>query len=658
MGIINILDTEISNKIAAGEVVERPASVIKELVENSIDAGAKRISVEIKNGGNTYIKVTDDGKGMQKDDACVAFLRHATSKIQKEEDLDAIFTLGFRGEALSSIGAVAEVDLYTKRREDLQGTHTVCTGGEIVSSEDAAIPDGTTFIVKNLFYNVPARRKFLKKDATEAAYIQDIMTRFIFAHPEISFRLVSNGKPVLTSAGDGNLKSCVYAVYGKDFSASMIDVDYETEYVKVTGLIGGGSLARPNRNYQSFYVNRRYIKSPLMMRALDEGYKNQIMIGKFATAILNIEINPALVDINVHPTKLEVKFSNESDIYSAVYGAVKEALYRIEAPLPKKEKAEAPKNFVGDVAVENAQIKLFENKPIKEEKVIESKKTEVAAPPKEEKPISVFEEKRPLVVEQPKMFERPEFLESKKEESVTKTPKAKEIKQSESFKIEEKAEKEAVPVIEVKEEIKPDVAQKKEVLNAEFDFKLIGQVFDTYIIIECGDEIKLIDQHAAHERLQYEQLKKNLENSKVYSQTLLIAETLNLSAVEMTVFRDNKEFISSIGFDAEEFGQNKVIIRAVPQSYGGDDAQDLFVEILSQLAEFKKEIISEKRQRLLYTIACKSAVKANCKMSDAEQIELVKMVFSLEGINTCPHGRPIVVTYSKKDIEKEFKRIV
>lgn len=650
MGIINILDTEISNKIAAGEVVERPASVIKELVENSIDAGAKRISVEIKNGGNTYIKVTDDGKGMQKDDACVAFLRHATSKIQKEEDLDAIFTLGFRGEALSSIGAVSEVDLYTKRREDLQGTHTVCTGGEIVSSEDAAIPDGTTFIVKNLFYNVPARRKFLKKDATEAAYIQDIMTRFIFAHPEISFRLISNGRAVLTSAGDSNLKSCVYAVYGKDFSSSMIDVDYETEYVKVTGLIGKGSLARPNRNYQSFFVNKRYIKSPLMMRALDEGYKNQIMIGKFATAILNIEINPALVDINVHPTKLEVKFSNESDIYSAVYGAVKEALYRIETPLPKKEKKDEPKNFIGDVAVENSQIKLFEKAEIKEEKVFEPKKTEVTVFSKEEKPLSVFEEKKPLVVEQPKMFENLEFLETKKE----KMPEA------ETKRVEEKATDVPLAVIEEKEQIKPELeaVQEKEVLNAEFDFKLIGQVFDTYIIIECGDEIKLIDQHAAHERLQYEELKKNLENSKVYSQSLLIAETLNLSAVEMSVFRDNLEFISSIGFDAEEFGQNKVIIRAVPQSYGGDDAQDLFVEILSQLAEFKKEIISEKRQRLLYTIACKSAVKANCKMSDTEQIELVKMVFSLEGINTCPHGRPIVVTYSKKDIEKEFKRIV
>ena len=650
MGIINILDTEISNKIAAGEVVERPASVIKELVENSIDAGAKRISVEIKNGGNTYIKVMDDGKGMQKDDACVAFLRHATSKIQKEEDLDAIFTLGFRGEALSSIGAVAEVDLYTKRREDLQGTHTVCTGGEIVSSEDAAIPDGTTFIVKNLFYNVPARRKFLKKDATEAAYIQDIMTRFIFAHPEISFRLISNGRAVLTSAGDSNLKSCVYAVYGKDFSSSMIDVDYETEYVKVTGLIGKGSLARPNRNYQSFFVNKRYIKSPLMMRALDEGYKNQIMIGKFATAILNIEINPALVDINVHPTKLEVKFSNESDIYSAVYGAVKEALYRIETPLPKKEKKDEPKNFIGDVAVENSQIKLFEKAEIKEEKVFEPKKTEVTVFSKEEKPFSVFEEKKPLVVEQPKMFENLEFLETKKE----KMPEA------ETKRVEEKATDVPLAVIEEKEQIKPELeaVQEKEVLNAEFDFKLIGQVFDTYIIIECGDEIKLIDQHAAHERLQYEELKKNLENSKVYSQSLLIAETLNLSAVEMSVFRDNQEFISSIGFDAEEFGQNKVIIRAVPQSYGGDDAQDLFVEILSQLAEFKKEIISEKRQRLLYTIACKSAVKANCKMSDTEQIELVKMVFSLEGINTCPHGRPIVVTYSKKDIEKEFKRIV
>lgn len=602
MGKINLLDSEISNKIAAGEVVERPASVVKELVENSIDAGATRITVEIKNGGNTYIKVSDNGSGMEKDDATVAFLRHATSKISVAEDLDAIYTLGFRGEALSSIGAVAKINLYTKRAEDETGTHTICEGGDIVSAEDAGIPNGTTFIVKNLFYNVPARMKFLKKDATEAGYIQDIMTRFILAHPEIAFTFISNGKPILSSQGDGKLENCVYAVYGKDYATAMILVDFKSEHISVKGLTGKGNTARPNRNYQSFFVNGRYIKSPLIIRAVEEAYKNQVMVGKFPVSILNIEINPQMIDINVHPTKLEVKFSNENEVYRAVYNAVKEALYRIiDIPEIKKEKPIT--NFFRDtISVAKEQIEIKPNIVVKPQT-----KTEV----KTELP----------KVSEPQFFKR-------------------------TF------EKKEEPIKVYKPIIKEEPKEEKNI-----EFKLVGQVFDTYIIIEQDDKMMIIDQHAAHERLKYEEIKKELESSKVYSQPMVVPVVANVTSREMATFKENKEFIASLGFEAEEFDDNSVIIRAVPAAQA-EDVEDLFVEILSKLDENRREVISDKRQRLLYTIACKAAIKANHRLSENEQKALVKNVLNLENINTCPHGRPIIVSMTQKELEKEFKRIL
>lgn len=610
MGKINLLDVEISNKIAAGEVVERPASVVKELVENSIDAGATRITVEIKNGGNTYIKVSDNGSGMEKDDATVAFLRHATSKISVAEDLDAIYTLGFRGEALSSIGAVSKINLYTKRAEDETGTHTICEGGDIVSAEDAGIPNGTTFIVQNIFYNVPARMKFLKKDATEAGYISDIMTRFILAHPEIAFTFISNGKPLLSSQGDGKLENCVYAVYGKDYATSMLLVDFKSEHISVKGLTGKGNTARPNRNYQSFFVNGRYIKSPLIMRAVEEAYKNQVMIGKFPVSVLNIEINPQMIDINVHPTKLEVKFSDENEVYRAVYNAVKEALYRIadipEIKRPEIKREKSVSNFLRDtISVVKEQIEI--------------------------KPQPKVEVKKELPkVSEPQFFER--TFEKKEEPIRVYKPVIEEVK-----KVEEKP-------VEIKEE-------------KNFEFKLVGQVFDTYIIIEQDDKMMIIDQHAAHERLKYEELKKEIENSKVYSQSMVVPVVANLTSNERAVFLENKDFIASLGFDAEEFDEKSVIIRAVPTSQA-EDVENLFIEILSQLDEQRREVISDKRQRLLYTIACKAAIKANHRLSDSEQKELVKKVLELENINTCPHGRPIIVSMTQKELEKEFKRIL
>lgn len=681
MGIINLLDTEVSNKIAAGEVVERPASVVKELVENSIDAGATKITVEIKNGGNTFIKVTDNGCGMEKDDATTAFLRHATSKIKDEDDLNAIYTLGFRGEALSSIGAVSKVDLYTKRRPDELGIHTVCEGGEIISEDDAGIPDGTTFIVKELFYNVPARLKFLKKDATEAGYISDIMTRFVLSHPEISFRFINNGKQLINSYGDGKLLNCIYSVYGKDYASSMIPVSFETENLKVEGMCGKGSTARPNRTYQSFFINGRYIKSPLIMRAVEEAYKNQVMVGKFPVAVLNLEINPAFVDINVHPTKLEVKFSNESMIYQAVYHAVKEALYRI-ADIPKmktfeqvKKEVTAPNHDI--IKGEQLKLELSERHPVKtaDGQVVKTEPTpeqtksniepkKVQSEDSEKRKIELAREELrkafPLDKDNSLKIAAPDFFSDR-----TKPVKASEKPASvpeinnENVSPKNDAEKEVISSNELNcPTDNPQPTAEVPTVKEEKNFRLVGQLFDTYIIIEIDDEMRIIDQHAAHERLNYEDLKKESENRSTYSQGLAIPAVVKLSSTEFPVFEQNTEFISSLGFEAEDYGGGNVIIRSIPNAMVNDDIAETFVEIIQQLADNKREIITEKKERLLYTIACKAAIKANHRLDGKEQTELVKRVLSLENINTCPHGRPIMMTMTKKDIEKNFRRIV
>ncbi len=636
MGKIHVLGTEISNKIAAGEVVERPASVIKELVENSIDAGADVITVEIKKGGAVYMRVSDNGSGMSEDDAKICFLRHATSKITTSEDLDAIYTLGFRGEALSSIGAVAKVSLYTKRRSDMAGICVTCTGGEILSSYDAGTPDGTTVIVEDLFYNTPARLKFLKKDATEAGYITDAMVRFIFAHPEISFRLIIDGKEKLFSPGDNSLENAVYTVYKGDYAKEIIPVSYESDGIKVEGAAGKGTISRPNRNYQSFYVNRRYIKSPLIIRAVEEAYKNQVMIGKYPMAILNITIPPELVDINVHPTKLEVKFSNEKLVYQAVYYAVKNALYS-EAAVPE---VKLDTEFERDGSKEQLNLTDW----------AQSLKKKMGYNPHENHFMksgghNFHASERPTASNH--YVAEPAYV-SKNEEKVEMTPEERALVYgNESENVQKAAENEQKTA---------ENAQK----NTEIDeyFEVAGQVFDTYIIVEKGDDMLIIDQHAAHERLKYEELRRELAAKQIYSQMLFEPEVVNLTGAELGAYKENKDLIDGLGFETEEFGDNAVIVRSAPAGVEAGDIEPLIIELITQADNSKKELITEKNERLLYTIACKSAVKANRKMSTAEMETLVRNVLRLENINTCPHGRPIIIKMSKKELEKEFKRVL
>lgn len=673
MGNISILSTEISNKIAAGEVVERPVSVVKELVENSIDAGSTAITVEIKNGGVSLIRVTDNGSGMTADDAKIAFLRHATSKISTEDDLDAIFTLGFRGEALSSIGAVSRIDLYTKKADEPMGTHVRCYGGEIEACEEAGCPDGTTFEVKDLFFNTPARMKFLKKDSTEGSHISDIMTKYILAYPEISFRFISNGRQQLFSPGDNSLKNSVYTVYGRDYANAMVAVDYTIGRLRVTGMIGKGNLARPNRNFQSYFVNKRYIKSGLLIKAVEEAYKNQIMIGKYPVAVLNIEVNPAFIDINVHPTKLEVKFSEEKAIYELVYYGVKNALYIPD--VPKVEIKQENKNFKADTGeqvnvadlsklIEKQDYKTrfnpFEKKEEPEKKSAPDieKKPEIKPEPVVTKKTEPIRDEitpiKPVEVTEPKKTDVLEgFRAGKKEEApagILREPK--DFGEAASQAVQ-------MPASDNEQQSVPEAQEKK--LEPENNFEevqICGQIFDTYIIASLGEKMLVIDQHAAHERLKFEQIKKSVENKEIFSQMILDPVIVTVSPEELDLYSLNEEIFENLGFEAEVFGVKQIIVRAAPSELDCADVEELFIDLLTQLANNKKDVITAKQERFMYTVACKAAIKANHILTKEEMKKLVVNVLELENINTCPHGRPIMITMTKYELEKQFKRIV
>lgn len=665
MGKINVLSTEISNKIAAGEVVERPASVVKELVENSIDAGADVITVEIKNGGISLIRVTDNGSGIAREDAATAFLRHATSKISTSEDLEAIYTLGFRGEALSSIGAVSNVNLYTKRTEDPVGVLVSCHGGEISPCEDTGCPAGTTVEVRDLFFNTPARMKFLKRDQTEASYVSDLMVRYILAHPEISFKFISNGKQQYFSAGDNSLKNAIYTVYGKDYANAMVEVDYKIGNLHIYGVAGKGGIARPNRNFQSFFVNKRYIKSALLIKATEEAYKNQIMIGKFPVCALNIEVNPAKIDINVHPTKLEVKFSEEKAIYELVYYGVKNALYTPPAVereiVPEKKTQQTVFTPQKGEQIDDL-VKLIKNQDYTSRFNPFEKKEEPKKEVKKEQGISQFKKKDE---DEKNTVKEPIFFETKPEYNVPMPSEMPEPKKfSDLDKKEDKPVKEPIkeaekPIEEaVVSEPKPveGVADTEKAVKKE-KVKISGQVFDTYIIASQGDKMLIIDQHAAHERLKFEELKAAVENDGVFSQMILDPVVITLSPEELDAYSDNEEIFEKLGFETEIFGKRQIIVRSAPSDLEVSDCEELILELLTELMNNKRDIISKKQERFMYTVACKAAIKANMTLSCDEMQKLVENVLELDGINTCPHGRPIVMTMTKYELEKQFKRI-
>ena len=677
MGIINVLEESVYNLIAAGEVVERPASVIKELVENSIDAGAKNITIEIKNGGISYIRVTDDGCGIEPDDVGVAFLRHATSKIKDARDLYKIGTLGFRGEALCSIAAVSNVSLVSKTKTAKFATKVIVNGGCMEDVLNVGAPEGTTIEVKKLFFNTPARMKFLKKDATEAGYAAAVAEKFILSNPDISIKFINNGKQTLFSPGTRSGVDAIYSVYGKDYAKSLIEVNYTGEFMSVNGYIGKANISRPNRAYQSFFVNGRSIKSAVMTKALEEAYKNQIMIGKFPFAVLNLLVNFEAVDVNVHPHKTEVKFSDEKQVFETVYWAVKNALY--EKPIIAEgefEKKTAAKNAYAfedkkeNVKYETARIDFGEPKNV-------SYKSEMTDAKDVQKQTEIYIEKvlrpavqirntaagkkdlnvtfksdmlcqgEPVITEQNKEQKTSEFL---KEEIL----KPQNIVKEETLQEDSEDIKEDLACTnEVKEE-KSDSAEN----DTADDFKICGCVFDTYIIVQKDQQMLLIDQHAAHERIKYEQIKKDIEKNGVISQSLICAAPVNLTAAEYEYALSHTEELKKIGFEYEDMEFKKVVLNAVPYELCEADYTGAFVEILGEAMDNKMQLITKDYERALYTVACKAAIKANHALDESEMIRLTEDVFKMKNINTCPHGRPIIVSFSKKEIEKQFKRIV
>lgn len=659
--MIKLLDKSVYELIAAGEVIERPSSVIKELVENAIDAGAERICVEIKNGGITYMRVTDDGCGMAYDEVPTAFMRHATSKLSRAEELDNICTLGFRGEALASVAAVTRTEILTKRSCDDLGTSYRIEGGEETLYEPAGCPDGTTIIMRDLFFNTPARLKFLKKDSSEANYVQSVVDKLALSYPHIAFTFIRDNKTVRVTAGDGKLYSVVYSVFGKQFAASLTDVDYEQNHIKVSGYITTPYACRANRQMQYFFINGRSVKNTTCMAALEEGYKNSIMVGKFPACVLNIEMPACDVDVNVSPSKTEVRFANERTIFETVYLAVKNGILNAdnskELSFGKKEKNEGQ-----DITPEKE--KASEDKSGEENGEIFSRKeyfSESIAEVSEKKEDTTKDsflntvntenkiETRKSVLNSPKAIYKP--LPPKRifvQEVFEEEPKEKNIEKYEFLNKssfvrpgtdEEKNLQTPDPIIE--EKYKPSL-------------KYIGELFKTYIVCECGDEMVLIDKHAAHERIRFEQLKKDLESS---GQVIAEPVSLSLSIEEYTALSDNAEYLENIGIGLRFKSDNQVEIIIFPSLLTDVSPEDTLQKISQVLLNGGDDIEGLLFDDVLHTAACKGAIKANEQTSPQELELLAKRVWEDTSIRYCPHGRPIVTTMSKYNIERNFGRI-
>ena len=616
---INILPKEIYQLIAAGEVVERPSSIVKEMIENSVDAGAKNITVEIKNGGSTYIRITDDGCGIERDEIRKVFISHATSKISDKEDLNSISTLGFRGEAMASISAVAKVELLTKAENESFGTRYEIAGGEEISLDEAGCPKGTTIVVRDIFYNTPARMKFLKKDVTEGNAVAGIVDRMAISHPEISFRFIRDGKQTLITSGNGELISTIYSVFGREVSDSLIPIDYSYENMRLTGFASKPTSSRKSRAMQFFFINNRLIKSQTAMAALEQAYKNSIMVGRFPMCILNIELNPSLVDVNVHPAKIEVRFANEKPIFDLIYYGVKTA---IESDRSVKEAQLTPKiEQVYDIpkTTYSSKIDFFRKK--EEPPVQQTFRVE----PKED-----FWQ-----VSSPKLdFSNPE----NKEYDAVKAPVVQE-------KEPEEMQKQPHQVTEKKTTVDE---------GENISFRLVGEAFNTYLIVEIDRELYFIDKHAAHERMNYEQLKAQ---STVEVQMLLSPVAVTLSKDEFEVITDNSDLLAQCGFETEPFGESTIVVRAVPSLVGDSDVKDLITEIAEKLLKHKTDITPDKIDWIYHSASCRGAVKAGDKTTPQEQEMFVKKLLSMPNIRFCPHGRPVFIKISKYDIEKQFGRV-
>lgn len=701
MGRINVLDKHTAELIAAGEVVERPSSVVKELLENSIDAGATQITVEIMHGGIDYLRITDNGCGIFKEDVRNAFKRNATSKISVDSDLEKIGTLGFRGEALASISSVSKVQLITKAKEENIGSAYEIDGGEEISFDDAGCPDGTTFIMRNLFYNVPARYKFLKKDVAEGNAVASVIDKIALSHPEIAITFIRDNKRVLKTAGDGKLMSSIYAVYGRDFASTLIPVDYELNGMKLTGYISRPTNGRANRNMQNTFINGRFVKSRTISVALEEACKGSIMIGKFPSCVLNLQISPEAVDVNVHPSKIEVRFINERPVFDTVYHGVKSALLRGDS---RKEAVLNHNNTVNIKPLNpfNLANKVINKEPPESVQKASEKPRERSIFDELDLPIKTVKYNKVNKVSDSSSVQKKymEFLENNKKlsennqttnntvcnnidnnvinnvstESKIET-KMDEVKEDTSLNQEvqkvnpfEELELEKITTEEKKSDVDVVLPTERQTNSSSENieiktlidedkqsFRFIGEAMNTYIIVETdNNKLVLIDKHAAHERIIFEKLKREKGTGTV--QLLLIPITVTLEKNEYTVAIEHLDMFRNVGFDVEDFGNGTLIVRSAPSYLRNDDVEDTIIEICGYIAENRKNVMSEHMEWIYHNISCRSAIKAGDSSTAKELIDIAKTVFSDDSIRYCPHGRPVCIELSKYEIEKQFGR--
>lgn len=649
---IQVLNQETINKIAAGEVIERPSSVVKELVENAIDAGATAVTIEIKDGGISFIRITDNGSGISKDDIPMAFLRHSTSKIKSIEDLMNVSSLGFRGEALSSIAAVSQVELITKTADDFTGSRYVIEGGNEISLEEVGAPDGTTFIVRNLFYNTPVRRKFLKTAATEAGYVNALIEHLSLSHPDISFRFINNNQNKLHTSGNMNLKDIIYGVYGRDITSNLMEISGKTQDVEITGFIGKPVICRGNRGYENYYINGRYIKSSIITKAIEEAYKGYIMPHNYPFTAIHFKINPSIMDVNVHPTKMELRFSKNEFVYRFVLETVKECLAnrelaaRVKLPDPVKQQqsTKSPEN-----------IKQTEKSYVQEN--TDSKPYQA---PRIEPPRESFYNSTESSVKQKAVNENQTAGFIKNTTDYTKMPPTRlpepfEIKRSDEMIKEDKKIYEAEKKQEAEQLSMFDTPLMSG--KAKADYRIIGQLFETYWLIEYEDKFYMMDQHAAHEKILYERFMNHLKVKDMDTQMIMPPVIIELNMQQEDAYKRNKQAFSRLGFEIEEFGGNAYKVNGLPAGLPNINLKQMLIDMIDGLTDDNStdlDIITER----VATMSCKAAVKGNNKLSFEEAKELIEELMQAENPYNCPHGRPTLIVMSKYEVERKFKRIL
>ena len=637
------LSPHIANLIAAGEVVERPASVAKELLENAVDAGASKVTLEIRDGGMTFLRVTDNGCGMSREDARTAFLRHATSKLRTAEDLAAIATMGFRGEALAAISSVSRIELMTKTAGSLSGTSLMLEAGKIVEESEVGCPEGTTIVIRDLFFNTPARMKFMKADTVEGSRVASAVQMQALAHPEVAFRFLKDGKEVLSTPGNGGLQAAMYCIYGRD-CAKMVAVESRWEEYSLSGFVTRPTDARPSRSMQTFFVNDRPVKSRLLMSALEEAYRNQIMVGKFPGCVLHLTLPAHAVDVNVHPAKTEVKFLNEKAVFDCIHYGVLGALnktsdrpqmhFRQETPAPKQA-VPAEKPEIAAASAAPAKKDFYRTMSAEEYKAFSSalKEAPQPSPAAAAATLQKMERSPSLPLREPVTIPRPAVA------APIPSPKPSEKN---------------IPEKQVPPETPEEPEQTALPMPEEIPWRLVGELYRSYILVEQGEDAFLIDKHAAHERILFEKLKANQE--AISSQALLAPIPVNLNPTAAAELLANRQMLDEVGFEIEEFGENTVLLRQIPMDLRADMAAEALETMADNLLSGRRERADSVRDEILHTVACKAAIKAGWNNDPQELLALAQQVMAREDLKYCPHGRPICISLSKKQLEKQFKR--